>query len=453
MSKFLQNAKNLQILPNEMKTVKTEHLKRQDPLLKTKNLESVSCKRPQKSILSISSLRRNNYKTNFVLEKKRDLRLTLQTLFGNLTRSFESQKMFFLHVRLTPAETVSFSTFFQNAISSLDSESDSSSLFSTNLASPAFDSDFGMSPEFGQRVVLVLTPLVQATLHLFSENNVDFFHFATGAFGLSILFVCSLEICPSKLDSLQKKFAYLCISKFPNNFQPKLSHFQNYFDFAAFSRRRFFSTFETVPHMVLYNRSPSDFARLVRSTKPPTPAEAIGKRDFDTMSQLKSDSKENRTNLCNESPEEPSLSPNFRKCSFVLDTHSSQKKESRSVDFGAEMDQFVRVNADALGRFKKNPFSVIMHPLVSRSDLEKFLRRKDTIKKFLVLRNYSFSDLLVNRDLELPLACLMGKINEREKRCLENIQSVSDKTSPDRENVSLVLDSLDRDWQDLVHSL
>lgn len=89
-------------------------------------------------------------------------------------------------------------------------------------------------------------------------------------------------------------------------------------------------------------------------------------------------------------------------------------------------------------------------PLISREVVLQYLKTKPVIRNYFALKRYRLSDINENRNLELWLACLMGKITEKEKRCIENIDSISDLHSSNHENVFLVLKYLFNFWNEKV---
>lgn len=85
-------------------------------------------------------------------------------------------------------------------------------------------------------------------------------------------------------------------------------------------------------------------------------------------------------------------------------------------------------------------------PLISRQEIIDYLQTRPIVRDYLAIKKYSVCDFLDNKNLELWLACLMGKISEKEKRCIESIDSIVDSPSSFHENVFLVLKSLSDFW-------
>ena len=88
--------------------------------------------------------------------------------------------------------------------------------------------------------------------------------------------------------------------------------------------------------------------------------------------------------------------------------------------------------------------------LIPKKVLNNFLQNKQVIKDYLQLKGLQNDDLTQSSSLELWTACLMGKVTEVERRCLENIEALSEVRTNSRENIYLIMEFLAKSWFNLT---
>jgi hypothetical protein len=128
-------------------------------------------------------------------------------------------------------------------------------------------------------------------------------------------------------------------------------------------------------------------------------------------------------------------------------------------EFEIIFELFIESNKNALGKVKsfnekemKNIIKEIKKknnhkPYLTNKEFKQFLKRKPSICAYLHLNNYKPNDLLEDKNIELWLAVLMGKISEKEKKCLENINSLNGMQEVTNENIFLILKNVYHFWK------
>ena len=88
--------------------------------------------------------------------------------------------------------------------------------------------------------------------------------------------------------------------------------------------------------------------------------------------------------------------------------------------------------------------------LVPETALKDFLKNKQVIRDYLQLKGLDKIDLTRSLNLQLWTVCLMGKVTEVERRCLENIEALSEVRTNSRENIYLIMEFLAKFWFNLT---